>query len=277
MQPVTVGFYRLFLSLPILIVWMWFFKAKEIKTSFKLQKKHYWMLLGGVFFALDIGLWNLSLNYTSVANSSLFNNFAALFVPILAWIFYANRPNLSFLFTVCLAFFGSFLLTSGSNFTLSFNLGDGLALISAVCFGAYILTMSKLRRESLSTRQLLFWKGLSCSLILGFMAFFLGENLLPVGIKEWTVLFSIAIFIQVVGQGLLVFTLGKLNPAVAAVTLLAAPITSVIAAWLIFSEHLSFIKILGALIILASIFILQIKNKSKENPPAALSAEELSN
>lgn len=275
MQPLTVGFYRLFLSLPILLIWMLFFKGKGVQLSLKLQKKHYWMMLGGVFFALDIGLWNLSLNYTSVANSSLFNNFAALFVPILAWIFYAAKPNLSFLFTACLTLLGSFLLTSGSTFSLSFNFGDGLALISAVAFGSYILTMSKLRRESLNTGQLLFWKGLSCSIILGSMAFFMGENLLPVGIQEWSVLFAIAIFIQVLGQGLLVFTLGKLNPALAALTLLAAPITSVIAAWLIFSEQLTLIQMVGAAIILGSIFLLQLKNKSKENPPAILSKDEL--
>ncbi|GAB4185806.1 MAG: DMT family transporter [Simkaniaceae bacterium] len=263
MEPVSVGFYRLFLSLPILLVWMAFTKKNQKKDSFRMGKKHLWMLLGGVFFAFDIGLWNLSLKHTSVANSSLFNNFAAFFVPLMAWLFYAARPKVRFIFTLCLAFIGSFLLTSGEGFSLQFTSGDLLALISAVAFGSYIMTMSKLRRESLTTRELLFWKGISCSLLLGLMALFMGESLIPPNIKEWSLLFSIAIFIQVLGQGLLVFTLGKLSPAVAAVTLLAAPITSVFMAWILFSEHLSMTKIIGAAIILSSIFLLQVDEKKK--------------
>jgi drug/metabolite transporter (DMT)-like permease len=70
--PVATGFYRLFLALPLLWLWMrWEGRAGE-------QDRANWLPLAvpGLLFAGDIFFWHWSITYTTVANATLFANLA---------------------------------------------------------------------------------------------------------------------------------------------------------------------------------------------------------
>ena len=71
--PIATGFYRLFLALPLLWLWMrW-----EGRAGAQARGSH-WLPLAvpGVLFAGDIFFWHWSITYTTVANATLFANLA---------------------------------------------------------------------------------------------------------------------------------------------------------------------------------------------------------
>jgi len=82
--PTATGFYRVFLALPVL--WLWTVLARryapagvgtDTADDRPLGRRDYGLMaLAGVFFAGGLGFWHWSLQFTSVANSTLLANFA---------------------------------------------------------------------------------------------------------------------------------------------------------------------------------------------------------
>ncbi|MGF9923913.1 EamA family transporter, partial [Bacillus toyonensis] len=74
LPPINTGFYRVLLSIPLLLPFVW----KELN---KVSKKDILLiLLAGVFLAGDLILWNVSFHYTSVANANLLANLVPLVI-----------------------------------------------------------------------------------------------------------------------------------------------------------------------------------------------------
>ncbi len=69
-------------------------------------------LAGGVFFALDLSLWNTAVVQTQAAIASLLGNLTPVFVGLLSWLVLARRPRRSFWIGVILSLIGCVLLVS---------------------------------------------------------------------------------------------------------------------------------------------------------------------
>src|SRR6185436_10491007 len=109
--PTATAFWRVALAVPAL--WIFFFlKVKD-------KPKRYagrWPLLfaAGFAFAGDLGFWHLSIQFTSVANSTLLANLASIFVTLAAWLFLRQRPTGLFLAGLGAALVGVTLLVRTS-------------------------------------------------------------------------------------------------------------------------------------------------------------------
>ena len=87
------------------------------------------------------------------------------------------------------------------------------------------------------------------------MAYFSGEPLFALSFSGWAVLFGLAWFSHVGGQGLIAFSLAHLPAPFSAVTLLFQPILSTLLAWIILSEAIGPEQALGGIIILVGIMV----------------------
>ncbi|EOA3904182.1 EamA family transporter [Bacillus cytotoxicus] len=76
-------------------------------------------------------------------------------------------------------------------------------------------------------------------------------------------LIGLAIFSQILGQGLLSFCLGKVNVALSSILVLLQPIVAAIYAWFIFTQKLTIVEVMGMLIALVGIYIVKMKKKQK--------------
>src|SRR4029077_735741 len=65
---------------------------------------------GGVFFALDIALWNTSVMHTGAAVASILGNNTPVFVGILTWLVLRRRPRASFWLGLSLASAGCLMI-----------------------------------------------------------------------------------------------------------------------------------------------------------------------
>ncbi|MFZ6021779.1 MAG: DMT family transporter, partial [Chloroflexota bacterium] len=101
-------------------------------------------LLGGLFTALDHATWATAINFTRVANATLMNNLAPLWVALVAFLLWRERLSLQFWLGLVMAIGGAGLVL-GSDFLArpQLNQGNLLAVLSSLFYAAYFLTTQR--------------------------------------------------------------------------------------------------------------------------------------
>ena len=256
--PTATGFHRVFLALPAL--WLWTALARRLvppdSDPRPVGRRDYaLMALAGVFFAGDLGFWHWSLQFTSVANSTLLANFAPIFVTVGAFVIFGERVSRTFLLGMALAFVGAGVLMGES---LAFNLtnlfGDALGVVTAMFLGAYILTVGRLRAR-VSTAVIMLCSSAVTALVLLPVTMIGGEGLIAATAWGWTVLVGLALIAHVGGQGLFAYALAHLPVAFSSVGLLLEPVAAAVLAWIVLGEDLSRWQGVGAVAVLAGILL----------------------
>lgn len=255
LEPTATAFHRVFLALPFLMVWSGLEKQKSPNTRQPAEMRDYGVLvLAGAFFAGDLAFWHWSLTLTSVANSTLLANSAPIFVTLAGFLLFGERFSRTFLLGLGLAIAGAVVLM-GDSFTVSSPnlLGDGLGLVTAMFYAAYIITVGKLRAR-FSTATIMVWSSAAAAVILLPITVISGEGMIAPTAYGWTILLGLALVSHTVGQGLIAYALAHLPAAFSSVGLLFQPAAAAVLAWIILDESLSLWQAMGATIILAGIF-----------------------
>ena len=139
--PMATAFYRPFLALPVLMIWMTADRRHNPETRKPAGRGDYFrLLLAGAFFSGDLAFWHLSIMNTSVANATLFANFAPIFVTLGAWLLFSHKVTRQYLMGMALALAGAATL-AGESFALAPEnlLGDFFGLVTAMFLASYIL------------------------------------------------------------------------------------------------------------------------------------------
>jgi drug/metabolite transporter (DMT)-like permease len=79
--------------------------------------------------------------------------------------------------------------------------------------------------------------------------------MLPVSAFGWWMLVGLALISHAAGQGLIAYALAHLPAAFSSVSLLSQPVMAALLAWVLLSEGLMPLQILGGLIVLAGIYL----------------------
>jgi len=256
LEPTATAVHRLLLALPAL--WIW--QALEVRHGPKdarprWPRDHGVLVLAGLFFAGDLAFWHWSIRFTSVANATLLANFAPIFVTVAGFVLFSERFSRTFLIGVVLALGGACVLM-GRSLTLGMEtlLGDALGLITAMFYGAYILTVGRLRAR-LPTGTIMAWTGAVTCVALVPVAWISGETLIPETLRGWLVLAGLALFSHAGGQSLIAYALAHLPAAFGSVTLLLQPAVAALLAWVLLGEALGPWQGVGALVILVGIYV----------------------
>ncbi|MCW5731761.1 MAG: DMT family transporter [Alphaproteobacteria bacterium] len=252
--PVATAFHRMLWALPPLWLWMRWEMAAGRRP--RLRPGDAWALtLAGLFFVGDLIFWHWSIGHTSVANATLFANFAPIVVALGAWALFGQRITSRFLAGMCLAFAGAaILLAASSGFGGGRLLGDAYGLVTACFFGAYMLAIAGLRAR-LPTAFVMFWSSLVTCLGLLAASLIAGERLWPSSWAGLWVLVALAVVSQAAGQGLLAFALGHLPAGLSSLVVLLEPVAAALLGWLLLGEMLGPWEGLGAMVILAGIVL----------------------
>ena len=73
-----------------------------------------------------------------------------------------------------------------------------------------------------------------------------------------------AIFVQILGQGLVIYGLSKIRPQLSSLLLLFQPITATILGAYFFSEILLFVQLIGVIILLIGIYFAGLSERLRE-------------
>lgn len=259
--PVTTAFYRLLIAVPMLWVWsqidISIAARKQLKKP-KGPRSRYewkWVCLAGMFFAGDLAVWHWSIVYTTVANATLFANFAPIFVTFGAWLLFKERITWVFITGLLFALGGAAMLI-GVSFGIGSQqvLGDMLGLLTAVFYAGYILSIKQVR-TMFSTSVAMMWSGIITCTALFVIAFLSEDQLLATTLYGWSILIGLALVSHTGGQALIAYALAHLPASFASVALLLQPAAAALLAWIILNETLGLLQAFGGVLVLIGIFL----------------------
>ncbi len=261
LPPTATAVHRFALAVPVLWAWLMIGDVLARRAESPARRRptsaaDYGLLaLAGLFFAGDMGFWHWSIAYTSVANATLLANTAPVFVVLGGWLVFGTRARPLFLVGMATAMAGTLVLMQTSwGLGGRHLLGDALGVVTGAFYGAYILTIERLR-ATWGTMTIMAY-AIPVSAAAMFVAvMFTGEPLLPPTANGWLVVIGLALVSQVFGQGLIAYGLAQLPAAFASVSLLVQPVMAAFWAWLLLAEPLGPVQAAGAVIVLAGIWI----------------------
>ena len=256
--PQGVAFWRYIFAIPLLLA-----------LNFALNRKlpalpNRFAILAGVFFGIDIGLWHWGLTLTTVANATFLVGLGNLLAGLTAWMIMKERPTPIWAVAAAIALMGAALLSLGGSADEAAQTdlrGDALSFVAAVFVSVYIVC-AKLARQTMKAIDVIFWATVAEAIVAAGMVGV--SNIVPAMPSEslhpisWSALFApflLAIVVQVMGQGLIIFGLGKTSAAIGGVMVVVQPVTSAALAYYMFEEPLLAFQILGAGLILTGVFI----------------------
>jgi len=199
--------------------------------------------------------WAWSVTQTSVANSNLLHNLAPIFTTLGGWLLLGHRFNSKFLIGMALAMGGAFTISIQDLHIAGDHLvGDVLALLSAVFYAGNFLVSEKLRVK-FSTATILLWSCFFRSCITLPVALFTENQIFPSSLQGWLAVISLAVFCQVIGSGILIYSVKRFSSGFTSMFLLLEPIITAILAWLVFDESLSPLNLLTFFVVLVGIYL----------------------
>lgn len=249
--PVASAFWRITLAAPLLVVmalgsgWRPHGLARGLWVT---------VALAGVCFAADLASWHIGILQTTLANATLFGNSATLIFPVYGFFVARALPSRMQGVALLLACVGAGLLM-GQSYQLdpSHLAGDLFCLLAGVLYAAYFILMAR-ARETMPPLPALALSTLASIAPLLLFAILLGERIIP---TQWGVLIGLALASQVLGQGMMIYALGKLSPLIVGIALLVQPVVAATVGWIVYDERLGLADLAGAALVAAALVLVR--------------------
>ena len=205
--------------------------------------------ISGIFLALHFVTWFESLNFTSVASSTVIVCTESIWVALGFCIFLKGRISKKAVLGIAVTFSGSILIAM-SDYGSGNNLlkGDFLALFAAVMVAAYTL-LGRVVRENTSTTVYTYIVYFFCGLSLFAASAATGTPLTGYGSISLLCGLLLAICSTLLGHSIFSWCLKFLSPAFVSSSKLCEPVVASLFAMVLFGEIPAFLQILGGVII----------------------------
>ena len=255
----VIAFYRMLFSILIMLPWFLMKYSNEIKVL----SKRDWIFssIAGVFLSFHFILWFESLNYTSVASSTVLVTMQPLFAFIGTYLFFKEKITLQTFIAGGIAILGSVLISWG-DFQISGTAlyGDILALIACALITGYLLFGQDVRKRlSLVTYTMVVYSVSTITLF--FYIIIKGESFGPYPAIDWMWFILLAIIPNLLGHNLFNWALKWTSTNVISIAILFEPVGAALLAILIFNEYLTVSQIVGGLVVILGIMLFVVDFK----------------
>ena len=258
-ESAVIAFYRMLFSVlimsPVFLL--------KYKSELKLLQKRDWLfsIVAGVFLAFHFILWFESLNYTSVASSTVLVTLQPIFAFVGTYLFFKEKVAFQSIVAVIVAISGSLLISWGDFRVSGAALyGDGLALIACAFITGYLLFGQDVRKRlSLMTYTMVVYSVSTITLF--FYVLFMGQSFGPYESNDWLLFVMLAIVPNLLGHTLFNWSLKWVSTNTISIAILFEPVGAAILAFFIFNEKLILSQVIGGIIVILGIlmFVLDIK------------------
>lgn len=270
----VIAFYRLLFSVLFMLP---IFLMKYVKELVLISKRDWvFATLAGVFLAFHFILWFESLNYTSVASSTVLVTLQPLFAFIGTYLFFKERFSLKALICALLAIIGSVIISWGDfriNGTALF--GDILALLACALVTAYLMFGQSVRKRlSLITYTFVVYS--ISSIVLFLYVLIAGESLYPYPKSEWVNFILLALIPTLLGHSLFNWAIKWISTSIISMAILFEPVGATILAYFLLSEKVLLTQLIGGSIVIVSIsFFLLNERRVKQKEVKRESVKEI--
>lgn len=255
----VIAFYRMLFSILIMLPWF----LKKYSNEIKVLSKRDWLFssIAGVFLSFHFILWFESLNYTSVASSTVLVTMQPLFAFIGTYLFFKEKITLQTFIAGGIAILGSVLISWG-DFQISGTAlyGDILALIACALITGYLLFGQDVRKRlSLVTYTMVVYSVSTITLF--FYIIIKGESFGPYPATDWMWFVLLAIIPNLLGHNLFNWALKWTSTNVISIAILFEPVGAALLAIWIFNEYLTASQIVGGLVVILGIMLFVVDLK----------------
>lgn len=255
----VIAFYRMLFSIMIMLPWF----LLKYKNEIKVLSKRDWIFssIAGIFLSFHFILWFESLNYTSVASSTVLVTMQPLFAFIGTYLFFKEKITLQTFIAGGIAILGSVLISWG-DFKISGTAlyGDILALIACALITGYLLFGQDVRKRlSLVTYTMVVYSVSTVTLF--FYIIVKGESFGPYPAIDWMWFILLAIIPNLLGHNLFNWVLKWTSTNVISIAILFEPVGAALLAMFIFNEYLTVSQIVGGLVVILGIMLFVIDLK----------------
>jgi drug/metabolite transporter (DMT)-like permease len=210
------------------------------------------LLLAGVFFSFDVGLYHTSLTLTSIAHATLIVNLAPLVALAAGYFLFGERFRIVMLAGLAMALGGAAAMTLGRAGVAGTLTGNAFAFAGMLGYSSYLIAVKRARQGS-SVLAVLTVSSAVSAVFLFSVAGLRGETILPHSAGGWLVLIALGVAIHALGQGLVAIGMRETPVGLASILLLMQPVCAGLCAWAIFGEMLGPLELAGAAAVLLGI------------------------
>lgn len=244
-------------------VMLWGLYPHRLKVK-KKSTELYLFLAGFTGVTLYFICENTALNYTLASSVSLLVSAAPLFTGLLA-LFFLKKEKMtkSFLIGFACAMVGIALIGYNGAAVLELNpLGDLLAFGSAICWAVYSIFTMKAEEEGLNTlgtTRRIFFYGILTALPVQ-IATGGGIPLAPLAKPtNWISLLLLAVFASALGYVAWNKAMAILGTVRASAYIYFIPAVTMVASWIVLKEAITWIMLVGAILILGGLILSERK------------------
>jgi drug/metabolite transporter (DMT)-like permease len=265
----VLAFWRdVFVVLTLLVALGW-----HNSQLLRVNRKHLTYLVGyGLVLAIFNAMWTLSVALNGAAVATVLAYCSTAFTALLGWWLLKERLNWAKLLAVSLCLGGCVLVSEAIDPAAwrTNTVGILTGVLSGLCYAIYSLMGRSASQQGLNP-----WTTLVYTF--GFAAaFLLATNLIPanpipgVAVRAgdlfwlgdawvgWGVLFLLAAVPTVMGFGLYNISLSYLPSSVANLIVTLEPVFTAITAYFLLGERLTWIQILGSMVVLAGVVFFRV-------------------
>lgn len=242
-------FYRFFISSVFIVVYLLYKKISVKLNRFELLV----MMLLGLLYALSSEFLFLAYDYMGAGVASTILFVYPVIVALIMFIFYKEKITKLTITSLALTLLGVFILsTADSIFNINF-IGLTLALLSAICYGLYIVTVNK-AKIALTGIQITFYSLVFTSAYYLVKMGFRGDTLAA----DTTFLLNSSLFAlvtTVISMVALIYAIKLIGSTSTAIMGALEPVVAVAVSVMIFHEAFTLSLFLGAMLILAGVIL----------------------
>ncbi|MBD2081258.1 DMT family transporter [Leptolyngbya sp. FACHB-17] len=244
-------------ALVLVPTWRSFQTASPSATKFAIG--------AGISLAVHFATWISSLSYTSIAASTTLVTTNPLWVALLSWAWFREKPTRATFWGIGIAMIGGILIgfdqtsRDGSNPLL----GNGLAIVGAWAASLYLLLGREAQRQGLNVKSYVTIAYGVAAIVLFPLPFLFGSSYIGYPVLTYVYIALMAVFPQLIGHTSFNWSMRHLPPAIVTLIILLEPVGSTIFAIALFQEIPGTQVIAGALVLLIGVAIAILGNSAK--------------
>lgn len=246
------AFYRMLIAVAVFAVPV----ALRAKREAPLSPRHLrFAIIGGIFFALDLAIWNTSVMMTSAANATLFGNTSVIWVALSALVIFKEKLRPAFWLGLLIAIIG-ILIVLGQDFLThpQLGMGDLLAIFAGVWYGLFFLSAER-SRDKLSSLVAWWVSSATSTVALLIICLAFGYPLSGYPAQTYWSILGLALVVQVMSLLSVNYALGHLPASIVAPTSLGQPVVTALLAIPLLDQPLDLWQIIGGVLVLAGIIL----------------------
>ena len=244
----SILFYRVLLWPPLL-----YLIAR--RGGRKIKKKLFRSVwLPGVLFGVSTIFSFTAIIETSVANATIIGNISTAMVLLAAPRFLNEKISRWQVLLAFTSFAGVVAIVVGAGNTGgSSRFGDFLALINALTWTSYFISSKRRRVDGVDTWQFLYGVSVIQVLVVVPYSLFTSDDILQISLRDFGFLIAMTLFSGTIGHSFMLWAQKYVDASVSSLILLLGPVISSIGAWLVYSQNISVMQVIGGAVVLSSL------------------------